>query len=142
MNALTQEGQNRKTILITGTSTGLGRRTALYFADHGWNVAATMRRPDREMELSKYENIQVIGLDVTQPDSVKAAVKKTADAFGSIDVVVNNAGVGMYGALEVTADQDIDQQYAVNVGGIIDVTKATLPYFRKQKAESSSTSVL
>src|ERR1700754_1418947 len=63
-----------KTIFITGTSSGLGRLTALYFADRGWKVAATMRSPEKETELGKHENIRVFRLDVTDPGQVKAAI--------------------------------------------------------------------
>ncbi len=119
----------RKTIFITGTSTGLGRLTALYFAEQGWNVAATMRSPEKETELGKQENIRLFRLDVTDPVLVKAAVADATAAFGRIDVVMNNAGMGNYGALELATEEAIDWQFAVNVRGPINVIRAFLPHF-------------
>lgn len=123
-----------KTILITGTSTGLGRLTAIHFAQQGWQVAATMRSPERETELQKIQNIKLIQLDVTDPQSVREGIDTTLREYGKIDVVVNNAGIGMYGALELTSETAIDQQYAVNVRGVINVIRAVLPHFRANKA--------
>jgi NAD(P)-dependent dehydrogenase (short-subunit alcohol dehydrogenase family) len=119
-----------KTIFITGTSTGLGKFTAQYFAEQGWNVAATMRSPEKETELSIYENVKIFKLDVTDPVQVAEAVAQATAAFGKIDVVVNNAGQGTYGALELIAEDAIDAQYAVNVRGPINVTRAFIPHFR------------
>ena len=123
-----------KTVLITGTSTGLGRITAKYFAQNGWNVAATMRSPENETELKEIANIKVLKLDITKPETIRQAMTEAITAFGKIDVVVNNAGIGMYGALELTTDVDIDRQYTVNVKGVINVIRTFLPYFREQHA--------
>lgn len=123
-----------KTILITGTSTGLGRLTAKHFAKNGWNVAATMRSPEKETELNKISNIKVIKLDITKSETIKLAMEESLRTFGKIDVIVNNAGIGMYGALELTTDADIDKQYAVNVKGVINVIRTFLPHFREQRA--------
>ena len=89
-----------QSILITGTSSGLGKASAKYFAAQGWNVAATMPSPEKETELTQHENIRIFKLDVTKLDQVKDATAKAIAAFGRIDVVVNNAGMGTYGALE------------------------------------------
>ncbi|HEY9260968.1 SDR family oxidoreductase [Chitinophaga sp.] len=121
-----------KTIFITGTSSGLGKLTATYFAEQGWNVAATMRTPEKETTLTQYDNIKIFRLDVTQTDQVKAAVDAAIAAFGKIDVVVNNAGLGTYGALELANEKDIDWQFAVNVRGPINIIRAFLPHFREQ----------
>jgi NAD(P)-dependent dehydrogenase (short-subunit alcohol dehydrogenase family) len=132
--AITYQGNTmNKVVLITGTSTGLGRRTALHFARHGWKVAATMRSPEKETELQRDSNIRLIKLDVTDTNSVHAAVNAALKEFEKIDVVINNAGIGMYGALELTDEAAIDQQYAVNVRGVINVIRATLPHFRENK---------
>jgi NAD(P)-dependent dehydrogenase (short-subunit alcohol dehydrogenase family) len=120
----------RKTIFITGTSSGLGRETALYFAEQGWNVAATMRSPEKERDLTKKENIRIFRLDVTKPDQVKAAVAGAIAAFGRVDVVMNNAGMGAFGALESSTEEVIDWQFAVNVRGPINVIRAFLPHLR------------
>ena len=120
----------QKTIFITGTSSGLGRETALYFAKQGWNVAATMRSPEKETELTKHPNIRVFRLDVTNLGQVSSAIADAIAAFGRIDVVVNNAGMGAYGALELASEEAIDWQFAVNVRGPINIIRAFLPHFR------------
>ncbi|HTJ92880.1 MAG TPA: SDR family NAD(P)-dependent oxidoreductase, partial [Pararobbsia sp.] len=122
-----------KSIFITGTSSGLGRYTALHFARQGWNVAATMRKPEQETELSKHERIRLFKLDVTDAAQARAATEAAIDAFGQIDVVVNNAGAGSYGPLEFAREHTIDWQFAVNVRGPINVIRAFLPHFRERK---------
>lgn len=122
------------TVFITGTSSGLGKLTALHFAQLGWNVAATMRHPEKERELTQYSNIQLFRLDVTNIEQVKTATQEAIAAFGKIDVVVNNAGIGIYGPLELAAEEAIDWQFAVNVRGPINVIRAFLPHFRANKA--------
>jgi NAD(P)-dependent dehydrogenase (short-subunit alcohol dehydrogenase family) len=122
----------KKTIFITGSSTGLGRAAAVYFAANGWNVAATMRKPQAEATLQTIPTIKVFELDVTRAETIGRALEDATAAFGKIDVVLNNAGVGLYGALELAADEAIDQQYAVNVRGVIDVIRTFLPHFRQQ----------
>ena len=119
-----------KTIFITGTSSGLGKLTAIHFAKYGWNVAATMRTPENETELTTYENIKLFKLDVTDLEQVSSAVDDAITAFGKIDVVVNNAGMGVYGALELASEETIDWQFAVNVRGPINVMRKFLPHFR------------
>lgn len=119
-----------KTIFITGTSSGLGKASAKYFAEQGWNVAATMRTPEKETELTQYENIKIFKLDVTDLEQVALATKDAIATFGKIDVVVNNAGMGVYGALELAKEADIDWQFAVNVRGAINVIRAFLPHFK------------
>lgn len=119
-----------KTIFVTGTSTGLGKQTAIHFAKLGWNVAATMRTPENETELTAYDNVRIIKQDVTNVEETKAAAAEAIEAFGKIDVVVNNAGMGSYGALELAEEATIDWQYAVNVRGPINVIRAFLPHFR------------
>lgn len=121
----------QKTIFITGTSSGLGKLTAKYFAENGWNVAATMRTPEKETELTAYNNIRIFKLDVTNTGQVRTAIGQAIDTFGKIDVVVNNAGMGTYGALELAKEEDIDWQFAVNTRGPINVIRAFLPHFRE-----------
>jgi NAD(P)-dependent dehydrogenase (short-subunit alcohol dehydrogenase family) len=124
----------QKTIFITGASSGLGRLTAIHFAQQGWQVAATMRKPEQKAELGKHANIKVLRLDVTDRDQVKAAVSQSIAAFSRIDVVVNNAGVGVYGPLEFADESTIDWQFAVNVRGPINIIRAFLPHFRANKS--------
>jgi len=123
----------RKTIFITGVSSGLGKASAKYFAANGWNVAATMRTPEKETELTQLPNIKVIKLDVTNLEQVRTATQEAIEAFGTIDVVLNNAGMGTYGALELAKESDIDWQFAVNTRGPINMIRAFLPHYRANK---------
>lgn len=121
------------TILITGSSSGIGRATAEYFQTRGWNVIATMRKPEGEESLNKLENVLVTRLDVTDHDSIATAVQEGIQRFGKIDVALNNAGYGSYGALEATSIEKIRRQYEVNVIGTLAVAKAVIPHFRKNR---------
>ena len=118
-----------KTILITGCSSGFGLETARYFLDRDWRVIATMRAP-REDVLPRSERLRVLALDVTDPDSVQKAV----DAAGSIDVLVNNAGVGLMSVLEGTSMKIAREIFEINTFGTMAVTQAVLPQFRQRKA--------
>ena len=121
-----------KTILITGSSTGIGRMTAKYFQEKGWNVAATVRsNPEQDTELNSLDNVLVVALDVTKEDTIRDAVAKTIDRFGKIDVLLNNAGYGSYGVLEATPEKAIRMQFDVNVIGTLLVSKNVIPYMRK-----------
>ena len=120
-----------KTILITGCSSGIGRMTAKYFQERGWNVVATVRsKPEEDTELNALENVLVTELDVTNDETIQAAVAAAIERFGKIDVLLNNAGYGSYGLLEATPERKIRMQYDVNVIGTLMVTKAVLPHFR------------
>lgn len=123
-----------KTILITGTSSGIGKATAKKFAAEGWNVIATMRSPEKEQELSKIENVFLTQLDVQNKESITAAIASGMEKFGNIDVIVNNAGFGVLGAFEKTTSEQIMQQFSVNVFGVMDVIKAILPHFREKQS--------
>lgn len=124
----------KKTVLITGTSSGIGKSTALYFASKGWNVAATMRTPEKEKELSKVDSIKLFKLDVTDPISIQSAIEESISVFGGIDVVVNNAGYGGVGVFEAASQEQIQRQFNTNVFGVMNVTRAILPYFRQKKS--------
>lgn len=120
----------KKTILITGSSSGFGKAAAQKFAAEGWNVIATMRKP----ETSDLENVFVTRLDVEDAASIQAAVTAGLDKFGSIDVLLNNAGYGMMGPFETASSEQIRKQFDVNVFGLMETTKAVLPHFRANKA--------
>jgi len=124
----------KKTILITGTSSGLGKETAKLFQRQGWNVIATMRNPEGGTELASLDNILVTRLDVLDQDSIEAAVNAGIQKFGKIDVLLNNAGYGAYGPLESFSRDQIIRQFNTNVIGLLDVTKALLPHFRGNKS--------
>lgn len=122
-----------KTVLITGCSTGIGQASALHFAEQGWNVVATMRNTQAGEELAKHANIRVIALDVTSRESAQHAVEAALKEFGRLDVVVNNAGYGLFGPFETASEEAIDKQFQTNVTGIFNVTRAALPAMRSQK---------
>jgi NAD(P)-dependent dehydrogenase (short-subunit alcohol dehydrogenase family) len=118
-----------KTILITGCSSGFGLVTAQYFLERDWKVIATMRTPRPDL-LPASPNLRVLALDVTDPDSIAQAV----EAAGPIDVLVNNAGIGMLGALEGTPIATAREVFETNTLGTIAMTQAMLPQFRLRKA--------
>lgn len=123
-----------KTVLITGTSTGIGRETAKYFQEKGWNVAATMRSPEKEKELTKLKNVICPKLDVTDEKLIALAIENTIENFGTIDVVVNNAGYSLTGIFEASTADQLQHQFDVNVFGVMNVVRAMLPYFRDKKS--------
>lgn len=123
----------KKTIFITGASTGIGKETAKLFQSKGWNVIATMRNPAKEAELPQLDNVLVTELDVLDTDSIEKAVNEGIRKFGKIDVLLNNAGYGAYGPLESFPRENIVRQFNTNVIGLLDVTKALLPHFRQNK---------
>ncbi|MEM7374238.1 MAG: SDR family oxidoreductase [Bacteroidota bacterium] len=126
--------ETNKTILITGSNAGIGKLTAKYFADRGWKVAATMRSVGKAGDLADHPNIRIYTLDVTATESVREAVRSCLKDCGKIDVVVNNAGFGVYGPCELATEKQIDLQYDVNVKGVIRVMKAVLPHFREKQS--------
>ncbi|PWJ58659.1 NADP-dependent 3-hydroxy acid dehydrogenase YdfG [Dyadobacter jejuensis] len=124
----------KKTILITGASSGIGKASVKKFQAEGWNVIATMRSPENETELNELEDVLIAKLDVQDQQSIDKAVQAGLAQFGRIDVVLNNAGYGLLGTFESVAKDSIQRQYDVNVFGLFDVTRTVLPYFRKQKS--------
>ncbi len=118
-----------KTVLITGCSSGFGLETARYFLDRDWKVVATMRTP-REDLLPRSGQLRMLALDVTDLHSIRQAV----EAAGPIDVLVNNAGIGMLGALEGTAMETAREVFETNTLGTIALTQAVLPQFRQRKS--------
>ncbi|MCS0504853.1 SDR family oxidoreductase [Ancylobacter mangrovi] len=118
-----------KTVLITGCSTGFGRAASLHLAQQGWNVVATMRRPEVGADLAA-DNVLVTRLDVQDPDSIAAALDAGIARFGRIDVVVNNAGYGLFGLFEATPREKVIEQFEVNLFGVMDVIRAVLPHMR------------
>ncbi|MEM0939161.1 MAG: SDR family oxidoreductase [Bacteroidota bacterium] len=122
-----------KTILITGSSTGIGRATTFKFQKEGWNVVATMRTPEKEKELNTLENVLVTKLDVLDLESIDNALAAGIEKFSKIDVVLNNAGYGLMGTFEAIKRDSMMRQFGVNVQGLFDVTQKTLPHFRENK---------
>ena len=122
-----------KTWLITGCSTGFGRVLAEQLLKTDANVIATARKPEQLKDL-KGERLLTLALDVTKPDTIAKAVAEAKKKFGRIDVLVNNAGYGMLGAVEECAIEDTQRMFDTNVFGLLRVTQAVLPIMRAQKA--------
>jgi NAD(P)-dependent dehydrogenase (short-subunit alcohol dehydrogenase family) len=123
-----------KTVLITGTSSGIGRATVLYFSERGWNVVATMRNPGlRNTDFEGRKNIDVVALDVLNISSIRAAIDHAVTKYGGIDVLVNNAGYATFGPFEASTPDIVRRQFHTNVEGLMDVTREILPLFRAQK---------
>ncbi len=121
-----------KTIFITGASSGLGKAAAKLFAQNGWNVLATMRNPDREQELSAIKNVTIVALDITNASQIHKVVEAVTEK-NNIDVVFNNAGYALTGALESVSEEQIVKQLNTNLLGAILVTRAFIPYFISKK---------
>ncbi len=124
----------KKTVLITGASSGIGKAAALKFSREGWQVIATMRNPELETELAGNDNILVTALEVTSSDSIKAAIDKGLANFGRIDAVINNAGYGQSGLFEAVSQEQVKKQFEVNVFSVMNVIREILPHFRGQKS--------
>ena len=125
-----------KVWLITGSSRGLGRSLAEAVLAHGDLLVSTARNPEQLGDLvSTYgEQIRAVALDVTNPEQARAAVATAIDAFGRLDVVVNNAGYANVGSIEETTEEDWRAQIETNLWGVINVTRAALPILRKQRS--------
>ncbi|MGW4123499.1 SDR family oxidoreductase [Nocardia sp. NPDC004711] len=128
---------DRKTVLITGTSTGIGLHTAIHAARSGWQVIATMRDTGRSTALVELardkgvaDHIEVRQLDVTDPDSVHRCVSGVVDDHGHLDALINNAGAGHLGTLELEDIGEIRAVMEVNFFGVLEVTRAALPQLR------------
>lgn len=118
-----------QTILITGTSSGYGLETARHFLANGWNVVAAMRTPNLEL-LPRSEHLRILPLDVTSDESIAAAV----DAAGPIDVLVNNAGIGVVGAFEATPMSHIRKVFDTNTLGVMAMVQAVIPQMRERRS--------
>jgi len=118
-----------KTVLITGCSSGYGLETARRFHAQGWNVVATMRSPRADV-LPEGERLRVLALDVTKPESIAAAL----DAAGPIDALVNNAGIGAFGAFEASPMALAREVFETNTFGVMAMTQAVIPQLRARRS--------
>jgi NAD(P)-dependent dehydrogenase (short-subunit alcohol dehydrogenase family) len=118
-----------KTVLITGCSSGYGLEIARHFHAKGWTVIATMRTP-RDGILPRSKRLRVLALDVTKPESIMAVI----EASGAIDVLVNNAGIGVVGVFEATPMATVREVFETNTFGVMAMTQAVLPQFREQRS--------
>ncbi|MBP8083294.1 MAG: SDR family oxidoreductase [Spirochaetes bacterium] len=122
-----------KTVLITGTSSGIGKETVLLFQKKGWNVAAGMRNPEKEKELSTLANIICYSLDVKDKASCKKFIQDALNDFGNFDVLVNNAGIYSNMPFEISSETEAADIINTNLFGTANVMKAALPFLRKQR---------
>ncbi len=120
-----------KVVLITGCSTGIGRNLAERLSESGYSVVATARNPE---SLSNLKAALKLPLDVAQTDSVRSAVEITIERLGRIDVLVNNAGYAIRGAIEETSERQVQEIFDVNVFGVMRLVRAVIPPMRGQKA--------
>lgn len=131
------EGMNeeQKVWFITGASSGFGRAFALYALERGYRVAAAARNIEKlkELALNAPDRVLPLEMDVTKPVEIEEAVAKTLMEFGRIDVLVNNAGYGIVGAVEETPESELRALMETNFFGAVAVTRALLPVMRKQR---------
>lgn len=134
-----EEGNKNKVAVVTGSSSGIGRETSLMLARSGFATYATMRNPAKGSGLKDIADkeklpLKIVQLDVTDDSSVMGAIQAISDESRRIDVLVNNAGYGLTGALEDLSIDEIRLQYETNVFGLVRVTQAVLPIMRRQNA--------
>lgn len=118
-----------KTVLITGCSSGFGLDTARYFLERDWQVIATMRKPNKDL-LPASGKLKILALDVTDAESIRNAV----EAAGPVDVLVNNAGIGMFGIFEGSSLDTAREVFETNTFGTMAMIQAVLPQFREKQA--------
>ncbi len=123
-----------KVWLITGCSTGFGRELAQFVLKSGYKAGVASRNTDDVKDIiANYPDTAIaLKLDVTKPDEVTAAVKTVKDKFGAIDVLVNNAGIGYFGAIEESEEDEVRRMFEINFWGLAAMTKAVLPLMRAQ----------
>jgi NADP-dependent 3-hydroxy acid dehydrogenase YdfG len=121
-----------KAVLVTGCSSGIGRATALELAERGWRVYATARRLETLGDLAA-EGCQTLVLDVTDEDSMRAAVNAVTEAEGAVGVLVNNAGYSQSGAVETVPLEEARRQFETNVFGLLRLCQMVLPGMREQR---------
>ena len=119
---------------ITGASRGFGLETARAALARGDQVVATARKPESiTAVLGEHRNLLPVGLDVTDEDQAVAAARAAVERFGRVDVLLNNAGFGLLGAVEEASAQEVERVYATNVFGLLKVTRAVLPHMRRAR---------
>lgn len=120
-----------KTVFITGTDSGIGESVAKLFLSKGWNVVACKQYEESISTIQNPQLLEVV-VDITDPKSIKEAHDTALAHFDKVDVLVNNAGYGLYGPIEAISEEQFRQQFEVNVFGLVYVTKAFLPHFRER----------
>ena len=128
---------SEKTVwFITGCSTGFGRELAKYLLENDYRVAVTARNAEKVRDLVEVnkDNALALALDVTDKAQIADAVKKVEDHFGKIDVLVNNAGFGYFGAVEESEELEVRAMFEANFWGLAEMTRAVLPKMRQQRS--------
>ncbi|MGN6646831.1 MAG: oxidoreductase [Cytophaga sp.] len=125
-----------KVWFITGCSTGFGRALASHVLSIGQSVVVTARKITdiSDLVVGHESRALALSLDVTKPDQISTAVSKAVERFGRIDVLVNNAGIGYFGAVEESEDDAVRKMFEINFFGLGNMTKAVLPVMRKQRS--------
>ncbi|MCD9016690.1 SDR family oxidoreductase [Parachryseolinea silvisoli] len=127
--------ETKKVWYVTGASKGLGLALIKKLIHDGYRVAATSRNvSDLDKEIGSNVNFLSLGVDIANETSVRASIEKTLQKFGTIDVVVNNAGYGQLGTLEETSDEEAHENFNVNVFGTLNVIRAVMSHFRQKKS--------
>ena len=135
-DARNSSDKEKKVWFITGCSTGFGRELAKLVLDRGYRAVVTARDPAKVEDIAKGrgDRALVLELDVTDPVEVDAAVKSAGKHFGRIDVLVNNAGIGYFGAVEESEEEEVRRMFEINFFGLARMTRAVLPIMRKQRS--------
>ncbi|KAH7906358.1 short-chain dehydrogenase reductase SDR [Hygrophoropsis aurantiaca] len=121
-----------RTIFITGASSGIGLASAKLFYEQGWNVIATMRTPEKDTELKTLDSSRILvnRLDLQDYSSIEPAIRAGIEKFKTINLLLNNAGYGQGGIFECIPRELVQEQFDVNLFGLMDVTRTLLPHFR------------
>ena len=136
---MNNQGQQEKVAVVTGSSSGIGFETSLLLSRNGVYTYATMRNLNKSQQINdvaEKENLplKVLQLDVTDDKSVKDAIRQVKDESSRIDVLINNAGYDVMGAVEDISIEEFKSQFETNLFGVIRVTKEVLPIMRNQRA--------
>jgi NAD(P)-dependent dehydrogenase (short-subunit alcohol dehydrogenase family) len=119
-----------RTVFLTGCSSGFGKAAAIAFHDAGWNVVATMRNPD-DWDRERSSRLLLQALDVTDPVSIRSAFEAGVSAFGSVEVVVNIAGIGLFSVFETTTDEMARTVFETNLFGPLEIMRVAIPHLRE-----------
>jgi NAD(P)-dependent dehydrogenase (short-subunit alcohol dehydrogenase family) len=131
----TKTEQDGRVWFVTGASSGFGRAVSEAVIERGDRLVVTARDVGSiETIAGAPDQVHAMELDVTDADAARAAIDETVERFGQVDVVINNAGYGHVGAIEEATDDELRQQFEVNLFGVINVTRAALPIMRKQRS--------
>lgn len=131
----TKDSKSAKPVwFITGCSTGFGRELAKHVLKLGYRTVVTARNPDDVKDLAERGDALALKLDVTDQSQIDAAIKAAEERFGRVNVLVNNAGIGYFAAVEESEEKEVRQMFEINVFGLSRMIQATLPLMRKQRS--------